>query len=435
MAPRRAGGKAGAAAAKANKMKSNNNAFDDLSSGNESEQAGVPKIRKRKRLSAQEKEAEKKRRTELRLERRYGPTPAVPELSDDDIPEYDDSEIDDSTLWTAEPESSSTDKPEPSSTEMVAQVASNDAAQVAGIVTIGATTTSGQATVINVNLMDLLKHHLGLSGLKVMSAPAETFNVRPSEMNMPRDTAIAKPNKPEVYEATLLGLPTEMRVRIYRFLLRGDEAVDFGRRVNFSRSSALLATCKQIHEEARAILYGENAFNFARSIEVRGKFYQETWEEIGYKDVRHFLERIGPANVACLKYVSFALTDATARNYPGVSITQRRFVKEPTLHEIFRMIGSKATLYKLSLLFAGRARLVSGEFHFLKALTEMKCHELILLANWRGMNGKIQPTLMQKLKKAMVVPYDDKERLRPRIEKEQEVKMIYETSPGTKFVI
>ena len=93
-----------------------------------------------------------------------------------------------------------------------------------------------------------------------------------------------------------LDLPYELRSKVYEFAFKFDKPIEFESR-NFSRSANFLRTCKTVLKEGREVLYGENSFHFGRETATRGKFYEKIWKEIGYKDVRKFLETIGPINV------------------------------------------------------------------------------------------------------------------------------------------
>ena len=113
------------------------------------------------------------------------------------------------------------------------------------------------------------------------------------EMSVTPSTTTASTHHTTIVEdiSTKIGfttLPAELRNRIYRMVFKGD-LVSLGHRSNMSRSAALLATCKQILEEGRTILYGENVFHFKRETKSRGKFYHERWSEVAYQ-VSAFLE-------------------------------------------------------------------------------------------------------------------------------------------------
>lgn len=68
---------------------------------------------------------------------------------------------------------------------------------------------------------------------------------------------------------TFLGLPGEIRNRIYRLLLRQSAHIKCSRQ---ALSSQILRTCRLVHAEAISILYGENTFQFEIS-NTAGPFY------------------------------------------------------------------------------------------------------------------------------------------------------------------
>jgi hypothetical protein len=92
-------------------------------------------------------------------------------------------------------------------------------------------------------------------------------------------------------------LPIELRLPVYGHLFKSDKAIEFGKS-DTSLSAHFLRTCKQVYKEGREILYGENSFHFTRDTRTRGTYHDKVWKEIGYKDIRRFLQDIGPVNVS-----------------------------------------------------------------------------------------------------------------------------------------
>jgi len=78
-------------------------------------------------------------------------------------------------------------------------------------------------------------------------------------------------------------LPPELRLRVYRLLFTTKGWTIVGNRQDFSRSAQLLRTCKLVHSEGRAVLYGENKFQFRREHNIRGQFFERQWNDIGYE--------------------------------------------------------------------------------------------------------------------------------------------------------
>ena len=61
-------------------------------------------------------------------------------------------------------------------------------------------------------------------------------------------------------EASFMTLPPEVRVKIYRSLLRFDSWICMRRGQVDNLHPAILATCRLIHNEAIVVLYEENLF-------------------------------------------------------------------------------------------------------------------------------------------------------------------------------
>ena len=78
-------------------------------------------------------------------------------------------------------------------------------------------------------------------------------------------------------------LPPELRLRIYRMLFRSTGCITIGARDDFCYSAQFLRTCKLVHLEGRVILYRENRFQLQRERSTRGRFFDQTWTEIGYE--------------------------------------------------------------------------------------------------------------------------------------------------------
>ncbi|KKZ63919.1 hypothetical protein EMCG_01777 [[Emmonsia] crescens] len=94
-------------------------------------------------------------------------------------------------------------------------------------------------------------------------------------------------NKPKQSSPFLLHrLPYELRHQIYKASLITNHPIDPHNRQQISFSPSILATCKQIHEEAAPILYGENKFILQNL----------PWDT-------EWLDDIGPHNVSLLRRV------------------------------------------------------------------------------------------------------------------------------------
>ncbi len=265
----------------------------------------------------------------------------------------------------------------------------------------------------------------GDSTIEVSSA------VTPSLRMQRLNDARARAEAVQTVKTSFTDLPNEIRVRIYRSVFVTEGPINFHSRRDFQRSSSFLRTCKIVHEEGRPILYGENAFHFERSHSARGKFFEEDWREIGFKDVRRFLETIGTTNLSMMRYISIELGDAT-KAYGPVEEVERRFVNDPVVWRCLELIGSNAHLAKFAFTFAGRRNLDRTDLHFLRALTSIKAQEIINVANFSG-GYKVKPELIADLKKLMVVPRDDPEVIDEKKKKPPTVVMHHERNRGTRF--
>ncbi|KAK3078109.1 hypothetical protein LTS18_008423, partial [Coniosporium uncinatum] len=79
-------------------------------------------------------------------------------------------------------------------------------------------------------------------------------------------------------------LSAELRNKIYRLLFVTEERVAFDSLLNLKRSAAFLATCRQVYDEGRTILYMENKFHFERNKHPRNPYWSTKTEEVGWKD-------------------------------------------------------------------------------------------------------------------------------------------------------
>jgi len=277
-------------------------------------------------------------------------------------------------------------------------------------------------TTININISDLLSKHPSyqfsstnddLDGTTLMS------NDDTSQVQAAEDLT---PMRLNPKYASFLELEPELRNRIYRELLVTDNVVKFNPAPRLSRTAALLRTCRQVHGEARGILYGENAFHFDRSDKTRGHYWDEEWQEVGYKDVRRFLETIGPDNIARMRFLSLRLTDAAPVFTPKMDATERRYQNDPVLHHALRLIGvSGVVLEKLAVAFAGRCELTQCDVPFIRAFTSIKTRKLIKNCNWG--HSKVHWVLFKQMQTFMQAPklvgVDTKRQRAPKMEYEK----------------
>ncbi|OQV05213.1 hypothetical protein CLAIMM_09991 isoform 1 [Cladophialophora immunda] len=358
--------------------------------------------RKRKRKC----DSDRKGKSKKRFARRAPPPPAVPDLSDDEyaLNGNQTEEEEDGGLWSVERRAGT-------------KKTNEDKTNHSQVLSIEVNSEGGVTTLINLNLADLLKN-LGASSWTLSTRPRSEAAEIATEF--PEDTTMVQ-NK----RLGFLDLPLELRLKTYRLLFRDDKAIEFDRR-DFSRSSHFLRTCKTVLQEGREVLYGENSFHFTRETAIRGRYYEKVWKEIGYKDVRRFFEIIGPACISHMKYISFVLTDgADNRTRTSTQIPERKFVNDPHLHQVFRIIGASATLRTLAIQFAGRGWVSNNDFHFLKALTEIKCYKFATIYRFRGNSNKCFGDLQDKMKQVMRVTDENGDEV-DRPDSQNRVKMVYE---------
>lgn len=298
---------------------------------------------------------------------------------------------------------------------------------------------------INVDLTPLLKAYNPATALTINPNDDDTLigavddstisvtssAVLPSLRLQRLGEAKARADAAQKVKTNFIDLPNEIRVRIYRLVFVSETPIDFHSRTDFQRSSSLLRACKIVHEEGRAVLYGENAFHFERSHATRGKFFEDDWREIGFKDIRRFLETIGNTNISMMCYVSFEFSDAT-KGYGATEELERRFVNDPIVWRCLELIGSNTHLIKFACTFAGRRNLDRTDLHFLRALAGIKAQEVVNVSTFSG-GYKAKPELVADLKKLMVAPHDDPEKVDEKKKKKPTVIMHHERNRGTYY--
>ncbi len=172
-------------------------------------------------------------------------------------------------------------------------------------------------------------------------------------------------------------LPPELRNKVYRLLFVGGYVVLHDKR-DLSRSSSFLRTCRQVHEEGRTVLYGENNFKLDRCGLQRGHYYDKAWGEIGYKDCERFLKAIGPKNISFIRKLHLSLTDGAPSAFADAHYEARRFVNDVHLRECLKMLAKHSQLQKLTLGFWGRRQVALWDMDFLSVVRTIKVGELDL---------------------------------------------------------
>ena len=232
--------------------------------------------------------------------------------------------------------------------------------------------------------------------VRLIAASATNHNSLDSE----ESTLVSNASSTEGQKIGFMNFPFEVRIRIYRMCFKDDTPIDFTQRENFSRHAHILRVCRLVAIEGTAVLYGENSFHFQRCNITRGRLWEKDWSQVGFKDIRRFLETIGSANISKLKYLSFALADGSSSGN-GFASTERLFVHDPVLFRVFNLIGAHARLEKLGVMFNGSRDVNSHDYYFLKALTAMKCYELQMPASAMGFTTRIDMGIRDKVKQLM----------------------------------
>jgi len=139
----------------------------------------------------------------------------------------------------------------------------------------------------------------------------------------------------------------------------------------------LLRTCRQVYEEGRTILYGENTFYFERNKEMRRPFWAGERKEIGYKDLRLFLHLIGPSNTSYIRHLFLAFDDAMPSATPQFKRNEeRRYVHDEHLIACLKVLAKQSRLKKISMAFWGRRSLARTDLRFLENLYKIKADEV-----------------------------------------------------------
>ncbi|KIW05672.1 uncharacterized protein PV09_03535 [Verruconis gallopava] len=174
-----------------------------------------------------------------------------------------------------------------------------------------------------------------------------------------------------------LSLPAELRNQVYRLVFTSEKKIDFVEGTNMNHSSAFLRTCKQICAEGCSVLYGLNTFYFGRNKEMRRPFWNSERKEIGYKDLRLFLDLIGTANVSRIRHFWICFDDAAPSAVPHLKRSEeRRYVHDPHLIESLKILAKHARLEKLTATFWGRRALALTDTRFLDHLTKIKADQI-----------------------------------------------------------
>lgn len=202
-----------------------------------------------------------------------------------------------------------------------------------------------------------------------------------------------------------LTLPPELLNKVYRLLFIANKDLDFNFPDNFCLSSEFLITCRQIHEEGRSILYGGNTFVFERNRYTRAALWSPSLKEIGYEDMRLFLQLIGPRNLSMIRDMRLVFEDAMPSSTPYLHNQEaHRFFNDKHLIDCMHNLDSQSKLREISLCFHGRRCLQADvDIRFLQALAKVKADQVIITNGYKMPYSEVKahPEVRRLLKEAM----------------------------------
>ncbi|KAL9109009.1 MAG: hypothetical protein Q9227_006249 [Pyrenula ochraceoflavens] len=208
-----------------------------------------------------------------------------------------------------------------------------------------------------------------------------------------------------------LDLPDDIREAIYRLVFVSKDQINLSKRERLDRTAALLRTCRQVYDEACPILYGENVFEFNRVHSCRGTYYEKDWAEIGFKDMRLFLTRIGERNINYLQYLYICCENAlpsNRRELPSDLRYKLKYTYDTVLQECLRMISKATGLRKVVIALPnggnGIPCLSHRDFHFLEAVAAIRASKVVFVNDRMSKKTK---EVVNKLTALMTVPKEE----------------------------
>lgn len=139
-------------------------------------------------------------------------------------------------------------------------------------------------------------------------------------------------------------------------------------------------TCRQVYEEARTILYGENEFRFARDVRSRGNYFDE-WRQVGWKDIRRFLTTIGSINISHLRNIHF-----TFENPPPRDDHNPPFVNDDYLIECLKLFARHGALETVNITFHGKITIKKADERFIHHLKAIKADNVKIAPESNAIN-------------------------------------------------
>lgn len=121
--------------------------------------------------------------------------------------------------------------------------------------------------------------------------------------------------------------------------------------------------------------------------------------------MRRFLETIGQHNIAKMRYLSISLSDAIPTYSPELTGLQRRYLHDPVVYHMFKLLGSSGAVFdKLVIGFGGRAGVDWANQIFLRAFLSVRCHSLINTCAFQ--HSRISREVFGKMRDFMEVPLE-----------------------------
>jgi hypothetical protein len=190
---------------------------------------------------------------------------------------------------------------------------------------------------------------------------------------------------------------------VYQDLFVAEKAIDFGQSsANCGHSAAFLQTCKMVHIEGCATLYRDNRFIFRRNKNARNPFWSNDNKEVGYLDMRHFLNMIGYTGRSNLRKIHIVFEDASRPQAIELRDSDGRYSNDANLLASLKLIARDCTLEKIGLAFFGRRNLSTFEFRFLENLCIIEADEVSInpFNEWYG--DKIEPRCKEVIYAEMI---------------------------------
>jgi hypothetical protein len=163
--------------------------------------------------------------------------------------------------------------------------------------------------------------------------------------------------------------------------------IDFGNPPsNCKHSAAFLRTCQMVHVEGCSILYQENRFTFRRNKNARNPFWSNDNKEIGYLDMRHFLNMIGYIGRVNIRMIHIVFDDATRPQAMELPNSDGRYTNDCNLLASLKLIARECSLEKLGLAFFGRRHLTTYDVRFLEHICAIEADEVVInpFNEWAG---------------------------------------------------